>query len=180
MNGNHDGILETNEEMDVSGDENIDNEERAMKVKRIRTEEDKCIRDKRNHPLLTSCKCRKLCIKNICEDRRKAIHSTYWTYNYKERKMFLYSRISRLAVNRRTKDAKSIRKRDFSFKYHFQGDDGVDREVCQYFFIRTLGYKSHRVIQTVTTDSDLSSPPTSCFFYGFHSRRKCSWFGIEI
>ena len=75
--------------------------------------------------------------------------------------MFLYSRISRLAVNRRTKDAKSIRKRDFPFKYHFQGDDGVDREVCQYFFIRTLGYKSHKVIQTVTTDSDLSSPPTS-------------------
>ena len=53
MNGNHDVILENNEKMDVSGDENTDNEERAMKVKRIRTEEDKCIRDKRNHPLLT-------------------------------------------------------------------------------------------------------------------------------
>ena len=42
-NDDKDYVPEVDEELDVSGDENIDNEERAMKVKRICTEEDKCI-----------------------------------------------------------------------------------------------------------------------------------------
>ena len=70
-------IMLVDEEFDVNGDEDIENEARPMKVKRIRKEEDKRIEDKRNQLLLTPCKCRKQCITNICEDRRKVIHSAY-------------------------------------------------------------------------------------------------------
>ena len=60
------------------------------------------------------------------------------------------------AIQKRKKNTKGVRERNLSFKYSFHGDNQEDHEVCQTFFLRTLGFKSHKILQIVVRNS------TSC------------------
>ena len=123
------------------------------KTKQIRVrKDDKKIKQHRSkHPILPPCSCAKNCIEMIPENERKKIHSSFWSFSYNERKMFIYFKMSRKEVKRRKSTNKGLRKREMSFKYFLQGVGGIDKE--------TLVFKSHKILQTVSKDSTSSTPP---------------------
>ena len=114
---------------------------------RVRKDDKKIKRDRLKHPILPPCSCAKKCIEMIPENERKKIHSSFWSFSYNERKMFIYTKMSRKEVKRRKSTNKGLRKREMSFKYFLQGVGGIDIEICQSFFLKTLVFKSHKILQ---------------------------------
>ena len=53
------------------------------------------------------------------------------------------------AIKRRKNKSKSIKQRENSFTYTYNVY-GEDQKVCQQFFLRTLGFKSNRVLLTIS------------------------------
>lgn len=97
------------------------------------------------HPVIVkeNCsKCQKNCYLNFSHDRRIEINSEFWTSNLKGRRNFL----SNYATNREMKrfvepNQHGEYKKKFSYNYHLKNQFGVDVEVCQSFFVNTLGFQ---------------------------------------
>ncbi|XP_044024086.1 uncharacterized protein LOC122862640 [Siniperca chuatsi] len=102
--------------------------------------------------------CRKKCWGKITEERREAVHATYWNMTYHGKKAFIFSRVSQRQIGRPTSAGPSRRSKSLS--YHLTNGLGQSQEVCKTFFLTTLGYhpKNDRFIQTVIGNS---SPPSS-------------------
>ena len=72
----------------------------------------------------------------------------------------MFSGIKPVAVSRRRKVTNGEKIRKKTYQYTFEVD-GIDVKVCQVFFLRTLGFKSHRVLLTVmqTAADDIIPQP---------------------
>ena len=117
-------------------------------------------RDTKKHPMLSPCSCKKNCLDRVSEDIHKKIYETFWKHKYDKRAYFIHSRTSVLSMKRR-KLSKGIRVRNASYRYSFADETGCNQAMCQNFFLKTLGYKSHKLIQTICSKSengDLPSP----------------------
>ena len=81
-------------------------------------------RDKKKHPVLSPCSCKKNCLDRVSEDECKKIYEIFWTRNYNERAYSIHSRMSVLAVKRR-KLSKGIMVRNASYQYSQMRQDVI-------------------------------------------------------
>ena len=129
--------------------------------KRCRTESSKHTRNVTKYRILSPCRCRKRCISKIPEIRRAKIHSEFWSWDYNKRKTWIFHHVKQFNVKNRRENARGIYDRNFCRLYKMPAEEGNDVIVCKNFFLKTLGYKSDKVI-TVTlgqTNPDNLSPP---------------------
>ena len=152
----------TNQQQDEREDEPQDEDEHKKREKRrkILDGQERIARDRKRHPFLPPCNCSRECVQCVNELERKRIHSIFWTKDYNERKCYMFSRIKPVAVSRRRKvtNGEKIRKKTYQYTVEV---DGIGVKVCQVFFLRTLGFKSHRVLLTVmqTAADDIIPQP---------------------
>ena len=141
-----------------NGAQNVNGE--VVKRKRMLKQSDRKVRDKLKHPLLSPCKCKNKCVENVQEDERCSIHKEFWKLDYNERLTYLSSRLHLKQIKRRRSDSKDERKRNQSCEYSFLVSSN-DVKVCQKFFLRTLGFKSNKVLLTAMKKSRDGILPTS-------------------
>ena len=119
------------------------------KTPRIRKSSDRIARDIRKHEIPPACSCKRKCIEKVIEIERVVIHEGFWQKSYDDRACFIHSRMKRCAIKRRRIDSKGLHgQHEYSFVYSFEVS-GVPETVCQKFFLSTLGFKSHSVLDTV-------------------------------
>ena len=128
---------------------------------RARTASAKIANAREKHPLHSGCgpTCHRQCGIKFDEERRRDLHRAYWTMTYNERRIWASRLIKTTAVHRhRRSDAASNNddkhERSISLQYHLPHQTGgEDVNVCQKFFVATLGYTSNRFIFEMTTSS---------------------------
>ncbi len=120
--------------------------------KPARTPEEKKQRDLIKYKLLPPCNCRKNCLSKIPEERRQQIHDQFWNEEYSVRRAWLFAHVKTSEPQRSRKFGATDTQRKTSRFYILPDDDGNDVFVCKVFFLRTLGYKSDKII-TVTSPS---------------------------
>ena len=109
------------------------------------------IKDKKDkHPMLHSCSCRKKCSERISEELRKNIHHQFWEHDYNQRLKWLNTIRIAVPIKRRRSDSKNMRERNVSQEYVFMDEDECKKIVCQEFFKKTLGFKSHKFLQVLS------------------------------
>lgn len=123
----------------------------AKKRKRLSVVERK-ERDISNHKLLPPCLCKRKCIENICEERRKDINNQFWKLDYNKRRMWIKNNVKLIPTKRPRLDSRGDVTRNTSRLYFMMDEEDVDHQVCKVFFLRTLGYTSDKII-TVTLQS---------------------------
>lgn len=89
------------------------------------------------------CSCRKKCYENINEESRMNIFRLFWdeNKNWENKRQFILTCVKEKAVERqriRSDDGVATKKREKTRLYHFIIDDD-SKEVCQKFFLGTLG-----------------------------------------
>lgn len=127
------------------------------KKKRVRRANDRDSRQAGKHSLLPCCSCKQKCVAKINEKRRQQLHEDYWEMSFDSRRAWMYSRIVRRAPKRRRGNHDDLlHKRTVSCVYSLPDENGESQTVCKDFFLKTLGYKSDKVITVL-----LSSNPTS-------------------
>ena len=77
------------------------------------------------------------------------------------------------AIKRRKNKSKSIKQRENSFTYTFNVY-GEDRKVCQQFFLRTLGFKSNRVLLRISQKTQGNIHPAPDQRRKSSPKNKCS------
>lgn len=94
------------------------------------------------HAVKLPCKetCKRKCILKIPAERRLKINEEFWKMNSKEQKTYMFNKMKKNPVKRRTKQGLDMR-RNFTINYFCPNDDGEDQAVCKTFFLATLGYK---------------------------------------
>ena len=110
---------------------------------------------------MSPCSCKKKCFERIGEEDRKNIRKQFWNHDCTGRWHWIFSKRTEIPVKRRKSDTKALRERHFSYKYFLIDGKGMKEDVCQNFFLRTLGCKSHKILQIVSAKSkqgDLPSP----------------------
>lgn len=87
------------------------------------------------------CQCEKKCRELISKDDQKIIHSIYWDKNFVEKKYFIRQHVhfSKIKRRRNTTNVNSCRKNEV-FIYNLPNAEGILTNVCQKFFLNTLGY----------------------------------------
>lgn len=80
--------------------------------------------------------CRKLCF-NWKESTRESINSYFWNLNFSEQTLFLKSMTSKHTVARKTS---LTDQRKFTYSYFLKNESDEKVNVCQTFFLATLGY----------------------------------------
>ena len=156
--------LDENDCVDGNADENDQqvpsDEVNDRKQKKMLKQADRQNIDKSNHLLLSPCDCKNKCIMKVDEEQRRIIHGRFWELKYNERVLFLSSSVQVQHVKRRKRDSKGERQRKQSYMYSFVVSDET-RQVCQMFFLRTLGFKSNKILLTAmkkSKDGLLPSP----------------------
>ena len=100
-----------------------------------------------NHPMQAPCSCKRKCLAKIDDNRRKGIHSQFWSLSKPLRDEFLFQRVQEKPKARtRIRGNNSKRTRNMSRKYTLKMESGEDQQVCARFFASTLGYKSGNAI----------------------------------
>ena len=117
------------------------------------------LNDKSHRPVLPPCKCSKRkCFEKFTEQWRKEINEKFWSLpGYNERKQWLNEHLKRDDVKRRrVGPSKGVFKKTETRTYILPDLGGSSVEVCRIFFLRTLGYKWDRIINTLrrTTGKD--------------------------
>ncbi|GFR64323.1 hypothetical protein ElyMa_005503900 [Elysia marginata] len=106
-----------------------------------------------SYPMLSPCSCKKLqCGQKFSEEARQKIHDSFWALgSYNNRKQWLLHHIKRIDIKRRRVDCpQSFRKNETRYYFLPQSENVGDvLEVCKTFFLRTLGYKWDKVIDTL-------------------------------
>ena len=102
----------------------------------------------RCYKLLPPCNCKRKCLEKIDEPRRKQIFDDFWKMPYNERKSWIFHNVEVTPTNRhRPRTNESSRNRTMT--YHFVNGDGLKQQVCQLFFLRTLGYSTNTVLRVI-------------------------------
>lgn len=100
------------------------------------------------HPVLRPCTCKMNCITKLPEERRLQINLEFWTQPYTQRRNWMFQ-------HRPAKDQKK------SHSYLLPTHLGELKNVCQLFFLRTLGYSSNSVLRSLdssTSAGELFTP----------------------
>lgn len=104
----------------------------------------------RRHPLLPACRCRKHCYNLFSEQSRTHIHRSFWSLDHFSRGLWIFNRITNKPVSKLKKPTKSGSNRSCVRAYFLETSFKVHNpeivNVCQKFFLSTLGYKSDKVI----------------------------------
>ena len=78
-------------------------------------------REFKKHQLLSPCSCKRKCIENICEERRKDINQQFWELDYGQRWMWIKSKERVESTKRPRKDLTGDVQRNFS-RHYFLND----------------------------------------------------------
>lgn len=118
-------------------------EETVMKNTRARTDLQKKVKSRNKHPFINSFRCQKKnCCSKFTTDERKFIYEQFWNMNKEEQKTWMYSKIKETGSKRKVEGSK----RSFTRRYYFVKNEETI-EVCQKYFLNTLGYNSTTVLQ---------------------------------
>lgn len=133
-----------------------------QKLKRARSSIEQTARSKVQHPLLPPCKssCRRKCSVKFSAERRLEIHTQFWSLGHYSRRLWMNSKIKNIKPKQRTTgEIGDFKKRNTTRIYYLPKDsnftESSDEEfessgsiqVCQQFFLATLGYTSNRVVE---------------------------------
>ena len=120
------------------------------------TNETEVVKKKRCHKLFPPCNCKRKCFEQIGEPRRNEIFEDFWKMSYNERKSWTFFRVEVTATNRhRPRINESSRSR--TMQYYFSDGDGLKQQVCQLFFLQTLGYSNNTVLKVIFENTDPSA-----------------------
>lgn len=86
------------------------------------------------------CNCKKKCQEQIASDRRTEINQKFWKLDYISQKLYIRSQTTE-STPKTTKHPSGSRKGVQYFLRTESGENGLNVEVCQYFFLATLGFK---------------------------------------
>ena len=146
------------------------------KQKRVRTNSDQIKAHLEKYVLLPSCgeKCWYQCSTHFQNDIRMRINNSFWSLNFKERRLWLDSHIAIKQVQRRFIQNLAPRKLN-TMNYFLPTDLGEKKQVCKCMFMHTLGMKSDgiiteflrikRKVQPIAPTQDFrgrSAPPNKC------------------
>ena len=67
--------------------------------------------------------------------------------------------MTKKAVKRRKSGTLYLRDRNASYKYNLTDENGCKKEVYQHFFLRTLDFSYHKIIQTICAKSENGNLP---------------------
>ena len=84
------------------------------------------------------CGCNRKCNELVANDRRQFIHEQFWCLSYDDRRKFLFTHIQRRSKIASTVSSSS--RRDFSYSYMLDNNEGQLVQVCKVYFLTTLGY----------------------------------------
>lgn len=87
-------------------------------------------------------KCKRKCHQKFSGPQRKGIFTKFWgIQNHTKQWYFIAGLVSTVNVKRRTllPVHENGPRRKFSYNYHFTSESGVEVQVCQKFFVETLG-----------------------------------------
>lgn len=90
-----------------------------------------------------NCSCKRDCKELIGDDKRQSLFKTYWSLDSKSKNSFIAQHVVFSKTARKTSKKQESR-RQYSYKYYFSSINGKD-EVCQQFFIKTLGISQKKV-----------------------------------
>ena len=102
------------------------------------------------HPMLHPCiteKCPRKCCTYVSQERRVEIYNEYWQDRTNQRE-FLLQRVQRVAKERK-RSRNGSKKRLYTRKYTMKDESDGFVQVCQKFFLSTIGYKKDHVISWV-------------------------------
>ena len=130
--------LNTDEQHTVIRNDLDGNKEPANKKKRCRMQEDRTKRDLEEHPLMPGCNTckRKKCPKNIGEEVRSKLNSTFWKLDFTGRRHWFDSNILIIPMNGTSKS--------YTLKYFLPKENGSRLDVCKSMFLSTLGLSSDK------------------------------------
>jgi len=114
--------------------------------KRARSKIDQSVRGKQKHPMLSSCGCTRKCAEKISESRRTQVHDEFWSLPYDSRRTWMFSHIKRNDPKKRITNTKGAYSRNCSRLYFIPQENGDICQVCKDFFLRTLGFRSDKVV----------------------------------
>ncbi len=110
----------------------------------------KCRREA--HKVKVLCNCKWKCGEKINENRRNAINEQFWSLSDENQRNFLMTSTVTCEVQRRTtKNKCGTPRKNSSFKYMLQNENGHDIFVCKTFLLTTLGFSptNDRRLKTV-------------------------------
>lgn len=125
--------------------------EKPTRVKRERKVRPKSNRNSREfNPMLPPCKCNsKKCLEKIPEPRREMIYNMFWDLGcYNLRKQWIAKLIVREDPKRRTSLDNPLRRME-TRRFFLPNDNEEKMEVCKGFFLRTLGFKWDKMVDTI-------------------------------
>lgn len=113
--------------------------------KRRRTKTERQHSQRQKHPLLLPCadNCRRRCKTHFTEDERGKIHEEYWNMDYDTQKQWLLSRTRKNNIQRKMPSTSARAGKTCSLIYTLLNTSRNEKQVCQTFFMRTLGYSSN-------------------------------------
>jgi len=122
------------------------------------------------NPVLLGCgdKCKQKCTSKINDIRRKLLNREFWSKNYDDRKKWIAACCER-AVN-----GKLTTKRRTNISYKLRTGNGELRQVCQKFFLSTIGKKDRhdQIIRTALDTIEIGEVFPTQSKKGKHIKRK--------
>lgn len=118
--------------------------------KRARSEDEKKLKARAKHQFIEEvCECKtKGCVNKFNTDERRKMYEQFWNMNKEEQKIWMSSRVTEVRAKRKVQGSK----RNYTRQYHFDKEN-EKAEVCQKFFLNTLGYKSTTILQFLSKAS---------------------------
>ena len=90
-------------------------------------------------------KCRRKCTEHLTEERRESINRQYWELSHERRGDWLFRVVREVGVKRKTVEEESRKvKRTKTYEYFLPNNKREHIQVCQLFFLRTLGYTNNK------------------------------------
>lgn len=129
-----------------SGGDHVDCQPAKKRRIRPKCRSDQDALQKEKHPMLSSCACKQKCVEKIPQSRREQVYGEFWSMTYNARRAWMFNHIKRREPKRRRTDSKGTYSRTCSCIYFMPQESGDIVQVCKEFFLRTLGYRSDKVI----------------------------------
>lgn len=161
-----------NVEVDTSDPSNIEVTKKGTVRKRKRYETSVGERKKakydtyvQKHGVKKGCGelCPRKCFQKITEDRRKFLNSEFWKMtDEKERKAYILHHVSSALVKQRTTVVVGDNhRRNKSYTYTLNDENGTSHNVCKIFFLTTLGFSvnNDRIVRTSLLNAENSVAP---------------------
>ena len=126
-------------------------------------------RNLEKYPVLPPCSCKRNCLAEISEERRRSVHLQFWCLGYGHRKQWLFHSIKTVPTKRSKPSASGQKrsctrqKRSCTRQYFLTNSHADAINICQKFFLATLGYTNDKIIvHTLSTvSSDVTTLPVS-------------------